>query len=266
MQAMNKIVQCAVLVLAGGTLAPAQAPDRSSAKRLVLVELFTSQGCDMCPEAERLLGTLAAHNNQIVPVAFHVDYFNDPWHDPFSDALYSQRQMTYDQVYTKAKDPNLGLYYTPMLMIDGAESVNGRNAAGAQAAVRDALGRKPLVDVVPKLELADDRRSGKLQVSLSALSTRVRDRELLVCAVLRDDSVVTRVRSGENANKTLTNRFPARETKYEDIRLGNQPATLSFPFALDPAWKIDRLAVVVFAQDKRSGVVYQTVLVPWMKK
>ena len=61
-------------------------PPSKEAKRMVLVELFTSQGCDMCPTAEKMLGALAESNKEIVPIAFHVDYFNDPWKDVFSDA------------------------------------------------------------------------------------------------------------------------------------------------------------------------------------
>src|ERR1700677_2653645 len=86
-------------------------PDRTAAgaeddqtKRMVLVELYTSQGCDMCPTAERMLGALAERDRRIVPIAFHIDYFNDPWKDVFSDPLYSQRQMTYNQLYTKPKN------------------------------------------------------------------------------------------------------------------------------------------------------------------
>ena len=35
------------------------AADRTEATRMVLVELYTSQGCDMCPTAEKILGALA---------------------------------------------------------------------------------------------------------------------------------------------------------------------------------------------------------------
>src|ERR1044071_4466948 len=103
------------------------AADRTEATRMVLVELYTSQGCDMCPTAEKILGALAERDRRIVPIAFHVDYFNKPWKDVFSDPLYSQRQMSYNQIYTKPKPAEYGLYYTPMLMIDGEQSVNGRD-------------------------------------------------------------------------------------------------------------------------------------------
>ena len=137
-------ITIAIVVFAGQKQATG-ADKTDDSKRMVLVELYTSQGCDMCPTAEKLLGTLAERDRRIVPIAFHVDYFNDPWKDVFSDPLYSQRQMTYNQLYTKPKNPEYGLYYTPMLMIDGEQSVNGRDAASAEAAIRQALARKPAV-------------------------------------------------------------------------------------------------------------------------
>src|SRR6516165_5061754 len=106
-----------------GACAFGQEASRDAPKRMVLVELYTSQGCDMCPTAEKMLGALAERDPRIVPIAFHVDYFNDPWKDVFSDPLYSQRQMTYNQLYTRPKNPEYGIYYTPMLMIDGSESI-----------------------------------------------------------------------------------------------------------------------------------------------
>src|SRR5260370_25445465 len=124
---------------------PVSAAERDQTQRMVLVELYTSQGCDMCPTAENVLGALAERDRRIVPIAFHVDYFNDPWKDVFSDPLYSQRQMIYNQLYTKPKNPEYGLYYTPMLMIDGEQPVNGRDRASAEAAIRQALAKKPAV-------------------------------------------------------------------------------------------------------------------------
>ena len=38
---------------------------------------------------------------------------------------------------------------------------------------------------------------------------------------------------------------------------------LSFSFRLDPSWTAERLGIAVFAQDRKSGEVYQSALVPW---
>ena len=191
------------MLIAVGPDKAVSAAERNEPKRMVLVELFTSQGCDMCPTAERVLGALAERDRGIVPIAFHVDYFNKPWIDVFSDSLYSQRQMVYNQVYTKPKPAEYGLYYTPMLMIDGEQSINGRDPASAEAAIRQAQAKKPTVGLDVTLDLKGDGLSGTATVKVMSRSARVEKSPLLVCAVLREDGVVTDIPKGENAGKSL---------------------------------------------------------------
>ncbi|MDG3005059.1 DUF1223 domain-containing protein [Paludisphaera mucosa] len=252
------------LVLAAGVCRPCVAADPDPSKRMVLVELYTSQGCDMCPTAEEILGKLAAQDSRIVPVAFHVDYFNTPWRDVFSDPLYSRRQATYNEVYAGPKPESYGLYYTPMLMIDGERSVNGRDPAAAVAAIRAARSKPPGVRLDVDLDLAADELSGKVKIRVTRRSARVGKAPLLVCAVLREDGVATDVPSGENAGKTLVARFPARRTEYDDVELKDDlPAAKEFAFTIDPSWKRDKLRLAVFVQDKRTAAVHQAVDLPW---
>ena len=255
----------AAAVVASATLPrPAAAEEPSRPRRGVLVELYTSQGCDMCPAAEEILGRLAAENPGIVPIAFHVDYFDRPWKDVFSDPLYSRRQMTYNDVYTGPKPESYGLYYTPMMMVDGARSVNGRDPASAVAAIRAARAKPPAVDLDGDLDVAADGLSGKAAVRVSRRSSRVGEGPVLLCAVLREDRVSTDVRSGENAGKTLVARFPARRTEYDFVELkGDEPTSKDFTFAVDPSWNRDNLRLACFVQDRRTAVVHQAVDVPW---
>ena len=124
--------------------------------------------------------------------------------------------------------------------------------------------KAPQVAIAATLELGSDRRTGDFRVVVSSRSPRVNGRELLVCAVLRDDRVVTQVGSGENANKSLTARYPARATSFEYVTLdGKTGAKLKFSFRLDPDWKPERLGVVVFVQDRKSGEIHQSAFVPW---
>jgi hypothetical protein len=255
-----------VTVGAGGVLAQDAPRDdlNSESERKVLVELYTSQGCDMCPTAEKLLGALAERDRRIVPIAFHVDYFNDPWKDVFSDPLYSQRQATYNQIYTKPKNAEYGVYYTPMLMIDGEQSVNGRDPAAAEAAIRQALAKKPLVRLDVALDLKSEGLAGTATITVTSRSVRAEKSPLLVCAVLREDGVVTAIGSGENKGRSLIARFPARQTKYEFIELdGKSPRAQRFPFEIEPAWKRQNLRLAVFVQDKRTGIVHQATDLPW---
>ena len=261
---INFLVLVTTILITVAPGANASAAENDQTKRMVLVELYTSQGCDMCPTAEKLLGALAERDREIVPIAFHVDYFNEPWKDVFSDSLYSQRQMTYNELYTKPKNAEYGLYYTPMLMIDGELSVNGRDAAAAEAAIRRARARKPGVALDVDLDRKSDDLSGTATIKVTSRTALAEKSPLLVCAVLREDGVVTNVRAGENAGKALIARFPARQTKYGFIELdGKTPATQRFSFLIEPAWNRQNLRLAVFVQDKRTGVIHQSIDLPW---
>jgi len=259
---LNAIPMLIIAVI--GLTSESRAAEGDDPKRMVLVELYTSQGCDMCPAAEKILGSLTERDRGIVPIAFHVDYFNAPWRDVFSDELYSQRQMTYNQLYSKPKNAEYGIYYTPMMMIDGEQSVNGRDASAAEAAIRRARARKPAVAIGVDLALKSDGLSGDALIRVTSRSARAEKVPLLLCAVLREDGVVTDIPSGENAGKSLVGRFPARQTKYEFIELdGKAPLTTRFSFAIDASWNRRRTSLAVFVQDKRTAVVLQAADAPW---
>lgn len=85
----------------------------------VLIELYTSEGCNSCPPADRWLSHLKNDPRlwkQIVPVAFHVDYWNSlGWQDRFSDTRFSKRQSIYERLNY------LHTSYTPAVMKNGRE-------------------------------------------------------------------------------------------------------------------------------------------------
>ena len=56
---------------------------KNNHKNVVVLELFTSQGCSSCPPADRLPGKYASKDNVVV-LSFHVDYWDRlGWKDPF---------------------------------------------------------------------------------------------------------------------------------------------------------------------------------------
>lgn len=115
-----------------------------------VVELFTSEFCPACPAAEKLLTEVAdaarKKDQQILPLAFHVDYFNrDGAVDPFSDAAFSRRQRTYGAV--------LGVddLYTPQMIVNGRAEFIGSNRDTADQQIKAALARP--ADAFIKLEV-----------------------------------------------------------------------------------------------------------------
>jgi hypothetical protein len=149
-------------------------------------------------------------------------------------------------------------------MIDGEQSVNGRDQPSAEAAIRKALTRKPAVGLDVALDVARDGLSGTVTIKVMSRLPRSEKTPLLLGAVLREDGVVTNVLSGENQGKSLVARFPARRTKFDYIELdGKSPSTLKFPFEIEPTWNRKNLRLAVFVQDKRTGVVHQAADIPW---
>src|SRR5947207_13661061 len=103
----------------------------------VVVELFTSEGCESCPPADLLLRQLASTQPvtraQIIPLSLHVDYWDQlGWKDRFTSALLTNRQRVYGTRF------NLDSVYTPQMVIDGRSELVGSDAGAARKAIAKA--------------------------------------------------------------------------------------------------------------------------------
>jgi len=175
----------AAWLLAGGTALADPRP--------VVVELYTSQGCSSCPPADALLGELA-HRSGVLPLAFHVDYWDDlGWRDAFSSAEATRRQKLY------AAHLGLDSIYTPQMVIDGVHDVVGSYRS-------DVL---RLIDGPHEGVSISARRNGQdLTVSIGQkLATPTQatgtNPSAVVLLVAYTGSAETKVPRGENAGKTL---------------------------------------------------------------
>jgi hypothetical protein len=92
---------------------------QSSQHQTTLLELYTSEGCSSCPPAEAWLSKLKNSPRlwaEFVPVAFHVDYWNNlGWKDKFSDEQYTERQRSYARLWSADN------IYTPEFVLNGKE-------------------------------------------------------------------------------------------------------------------------------------------------
>ncbi len=92
---------------------------QSGPEQVLLLELYTSQGCSSCPPAERWISRWEARPelwHRIVPVVFHVDYWDRlGWEDPFAQPEFSARQRRY------ASELGLRSVYTPGFFENGEE-------------------------------------------------------------------------------------------------------------------------------------------------
>lgn len=219
-----------------GSRAPAPTPHvakdpEAAAPGVVVLELFTSQGCSSCPPADRLLAELAQRGSvgtkpptKVVPMAFHVDYWDTlGWRDPFSSPAWSERQRE----YAAALDER-GVY-TPQLVIGGRAHVVGSDRRKLASALTRAQVAQPL-------EVRAEWSAGEVKVTAKG---DARGGELWLA--LWQDDLVTEVARGENRGERLRNQHVVRRL----VPLEDGVAKV----AIDPRWHAGRsLGGLVFAQ------------------
>ncbi len=243
--------------------------DTPAAKKLVLVELFTSQGCDMCPSAEKMLAGLAS-DDRIVPITFHVDYFNDPWVDPFSDPRFSRRQSQYSVIYNRANNLNKPdyLYLTPLVLVNGQIPMVGKDDAQTKArameAIRSCLAEKPSVSIDLAFPSKQGPTTRALEVSLTALTNAMKGREVLIAIVPFTAQTSTKVGSGELAGRTYSGRYIARGFDVRNVTVPRSGKIVeSFAMMLPKGFDASKDGVVVMVQDEETGKVYQAAKIAW---
>jgi hypothetical protein len=124
------------LALAGALLFAAPAAADAPTSEPVVVELFTAQGCDSCPEANRLVAELA-ERPEVIALTFSVDYWDYlGWKDTFAKPEFTARQRAYRQGL-KLRD-----VYTPQVIVDGKRQVSGAKKDAVEAAVEEEAERR----------------------------------------------------------------------------------------------------------------------------
>jgi hypothetical protein len=119
------ILSLCFALAAGPTLA-------RTARRPVVVELFTSQGCRACTRANALVADLADRRD-VLAITFPVDYWDYlGWKDTFARPEFSARQRAY---MTAA---GLRDVYTPQVVVDGAPQADKGAVDRAETLIRAA--------------------------------------------------------------------------------------------------------------------------------
>lgn len=233
---------------------------RNEWRRVVLVELFTSEGCSSCPAADafvRELPTLGFGRDKVVPLTFHVDYWDGlGWKDRFASPDFTARQEWYARS-TRLRSPEgeTGLHglYTPQLVIDGAVHLSGGRRQEAIHEIERAGAQPPLFDLKPVATV----RGSIMDVTIEAIARpnvkKNLDWRVVVALTLR--SAQTPVTHGENAGETLDEAAIARVLS-ERVSMPARPgemARVRLTKPTDVAWS--DLDVVVFAQTEDTGAV-----------
>ncbi len=164
------------------TAEAAECRAQSGPRQALLVELYTSEGCNSCPPADRWLSTLRGRP-ELLAAAFHVDYWDRlGWVDRFASPRHTQRQA--DSLRHNAAR----FSYTPQLLVNGRDWRAGPDLPSARAAAR------------VRLDLQRDD-AGALLATVTPLAGAPPQLALWWARI--EDGHVSQVRAGENRGVTL---------------------------------------------------------------
>lgn len=247
-------------LLATTTLAHAapgtvQCAAESGPRRVALLELYTSEGCDSCPPTDSWVSALPQRGltrEQVVTLAFHVDYWNYlGWNDPFARPEHSGRQRT------AANRNRARVVYTPQLLLDGADYRPGRSRDDIADRVAAINREKPGARI--RLRLA---AAGGVLAADAATNVPASRESARAYLALYEHNLATDVRAGENRGKRLRHDFVVRKLAGPFLVAPGGESAFSHRFALDKHWKTDDLHVAAFIQDEATGTVLQAIALP----
>ncbi len=230
----------------------AQCTLQSTAHRVTILELYTSEGCSSCPPADRWLSSLPKRGvgpDTAVLLAFHVDYWNQlGWPDRFSQARFGQRQHD-----ATARNRSRQVY-TPQLLLDGrslragtlpddlTDRLRSINADPARAVIRAGVVHRP----------------GALHVSVDAeVSAAAARANADVWLAAFENGLSSAVARGENAGVLLNHDFVVRDLIGPFSMPSDGRRHIEQRIEAGPDWDLRRTGLAVFVQDRNGGEVLQ---------
>lgn len=203
---LRRVALTAVLAAAAVIGGPACAAERAVP---VVIELFTSQGCNSCPPADAYLGELAKRPG-VLALSLHVDYWDYiGWKDPFAQHAFTLRQRDYSHALAQR------YVYTPQMVINGELQGVGSERSDIERLIAKANAQAAAAVARPTIRLtgSDVRIEGGGKMSAS------------VWLAVFDGEQWTAVERGENAGHRLGQYNVVREWR-ELGRYDGTPVTL----------------------------------------
>lgn len=231
----------------------AECSAKSGAQTVALLELYTSEGCSSCPPADKWLSGLKPDTNKVIPLAFHVDYWDYiGWKDKFAKADYSERQRK------TAAFAGAGFVYTPQFVL------NGRDFRGAnESRLNQAVSASQKQAARANLSLnAVTQANGEITLQATAKAINPADiKNAEVFVAIYENKLVSQIKAGENNGRELKHDYVVREF------FGAYQPTSSNEFAINitlkPEWKGRPAGAVIFVQDARNGEILQSLQLPF---
>ena len=236
-----------------------QCTAKSTDRTVALVELYTSEGCDSCPPADRWLASLGSRGygpDRVVPVALHVDYWDYiGWKDPYARQAHAARQRKMAQLARAAA------IYTPQVLLQGHD-FRGWGSASFDAAVAKINARPAKARISLALDIP---RKGAFEVGAAAeLENASSDAAAALFLGAYENKLVSEVKAGENRGKTLPHDYVVLQwvgpLEFKGGKLAERHTLPLLPKAV-----LAHSGVVAFVQNRANGEVLQALMLPSCK-
>lgn len=260
MRAFNTLSQLFVpSILSVGLLAAplqalaAECTAKSSLQTVPLLELYTSEGCSSCPPADKWLSGMKLGADKVVPLAFHVDYWDYiGWKDKFSKAEYSERQRK------QAAFGGAGFVYTPQFTFNGKDFRGWDNSRLTKASESSLKIAAPVTLTLN----ASQQANGETLIKANVQSLKPElSKYASVYVAIYENQLVSEVNAGENNGRELKHDYVVRD--FLGAYSINNQNTFSKNITLNAQWKNRKAGAVLFVQDTRNGEILQSLQLPF---
>ena len=182
-------------------LTVAQAGAGDNPPRPVVVELYTSQGCNSCPPADALLAQLATRKD-VLAMTLPITYWDMlGWKDTYGSDANTHRQESY------ANTLGRGGVYTPQMIVDGVDDIVGSRQPKVLAAI---AAREADMKAVP-VEVSETPDYLRVVVGASSAPKLPNDVTIWMFHILSHGSVD--ITAGENQGRKLAYRNIVRDVR-----------------------------------------------------
>ena len=236
---------------AGNSPAASDPNDAKAARAPVVVELFTSEGCDSCPPADKVLGYIVEKQpfpgTTVIALEEHVDYWNhEGWNDPYSSPRWTDRQQSYAGIFKKGD-------YTPQMVVNGRAELVGSDGPNVVRTIQSAA-HELRTEVTIAAGTLDPKGVRQYTITTGKLSGNPGDTAEIWLAVT-EDGLQSSVNAGENSGKTLQHASTLHSLQKVGVADPNKsPASFTgdAQVKFDPRWNAANTHIVVFIQEKKG--------------
>ena len=232
---------------------------KSPEHRVVLFELYTSEGCSSCPPADHFLTKLkkqGVSDEDIIPLAFHVTYWDYiGWKDRFAKKQFDSRQRKL--AHKKRKST----VYTPQFIFSGKDF---RLRARFNNAVSKFVEQKAQVNLVltvnKPVNKSINKQVDELRIHLASDISAAEVENVDIYIAVVENNLSSDVRDGENEGRKLRHDYVVRQlSSLYSQEKSQKHLEKEHIIVLDPEWKKQDLSIVAFAENSQTGEILQAV-------